>query len=202
MSLSSAQVYYLRRWLQNQNNPLLTHEISQLLDHSFLQAQIDHLPIAQQQHLANLINIHADLQHHRHATTSRQNLESQILGLLQITGKTNLTQVLPAQLDLVTWLTTFNQIGNLAQRYLGKVIVRNYWCGSKPISAWLSEFNVADSGEIHYKDNTSSTPTTLLHPEQEQYLKQWLSQFVNQCNRVLPKFSQMLAENSSCPNQS
>lgn len=197
MPLSSSQIYYLRRWLQKQTNPLLLAEINTLTTNDLLLLhRIKALPPSQQEQLATLVNIHEDLQKNRYASTSIQNLESQIFALLQIQEPSGIQAllILP-QADLVIWLETLNRTARLAQRYLGKVIVRNYWCGSKPISAWLTDFEVGDSGYITYKER--STRNNLLHPEQETQLKQWLAAFIQQCHHVLPKFSQMLMEDMS-----
>ncbi|AFY59733.1 hypothetical protein [Synechococcus sp. PCC 6312] len=195
MSLTSTQIYYLRRWLQQQTNSLLIEEINLLITHDLLLLnRIKALLPSQQQQLATLVNIHQDLQKNRQAITSLQNLESQILGLLQIQKKSAIKELLPTQADLETWLGTFNEATLVAQRYLGKVIVRNYWRGAKPISAWLADFEVGDSGYITYKPSFAPGQHSHLHPDQESYLKQWLANFINQCHRVLPKFPQMLMD--------
>lgn len=192
MSLSSAQIYYLRRWLQKQTNPLLMEEINLLATNDLLLInRIKALPPSQQSQLATLVNVHEDLQKNRHAATSIQNLESQIFGLLQIQDQSPIKELVLTQADLATWLDTLNRTTHLAQRYLGKVIVRNYWCGAKPISAWLTDFEVGESGYITYKEISGPNRNSLLHPDQETHLQQWLAGFIKQCQRVLPKFPQM-----------
>lgn len=195
MSLTSTQIYYLRRWLQQQTNSLLIEEINLLITHDLLLLnRVKALPPSQQQQLATLVNIHQDLQKNRQAITSLQNLESQILALLQIEDHSPTQELIATPADLQTWLETLNCTTQLAHHYLGQVIVRNYWRGTKPVSAWLVNFEVEDAGYITYKQNYSSTRNSSLHPEQETHLKQWLANFINQCQRVLPKFPQMLMD--------
>ncbi len=198
MTLSTTETYSLRRWLQDYAslNPAYEDSIGKLLQSNCLLQQISQLNTQQQEHLAKLLGIRHRLSKNRNAQTSRENLEIQILGLLQIQPQSSVVMNIPEHADVATLLDTLNRISGLAQKYLGKVIVRNYWCGAKPISGWLSEFEVGESGTIGYRQTPLriNNAPRYLHPEQEHHLRLWLKEFIKQCNRVLPRFSQMLMD--------
>ncbi len=198
MSLSTTETYYLRRWLQgfSRKNLAYRDSITQLLETNLLEERVSALNLNQQQQLAKLMMIRKQLMNNQNTQTSIKNLEVRILGLLQVKSKSTVEAFMPEHANVETWLGILNHISGLAQKYLGKIIVRNYWCGSKPISGWLAEFEVVDSGQIHYRyqSDTNLPLNQLLHPEQENHLRQWLKEFVRQCSQVLPRFSHMIVE--------
>ncbi|MDR7994452.1 hypothetical protein [Thermosynechococcus sp. TG252] len=84
-------------------------------------------------------------------------------------------------------LDHLNRVSELAQKYLGKVIVANYWRACRPSSSWFADFVVTDDGYITYHGSLG-TGKTLVNPTQQQQLETWLVSFVDQCRRILPLF--------------
>lgn len=84
-------------------------------------------------------------------------------------------------------LDHLNRVSELAQKYLGKVIVANYWRASRPSTSWFADFVVTDDGYITYHGSLTAGKT-VVNPTQQQQLETWLVSFVDQCRRILPFF--------------
>ncbi|URR34960.1 hypothetical protein NBE99_09960 [Thermosynechococcus sp. HN-54] len=100
-------------------------------------------------------------------------------------------QVIPVKeqpsLTVAQALDHLNRVSELAQKYLGKVIVANYWRATRPSSSWLADFVVTDNGYITY--HGSLVPRqVVVTANQQQQLETWLVSFVDQCRRILPLF--------------
>lgn len=84
-------------------------------------------------------------------------------------------------------LDHLNRVSELAQKYLGKIIVANYWRASRPSNSWFADFVVTDDGYITYHGSLPAQQV-VLNPNQQQQLETWLVTFVDQCRRILPLF--------------
>lgn len=100
-------------------------------------------------------------------------------------------QVLPVEgrpsLTVAQALEHLNRVSELAQKYLGNVIVANYWRSSRPSTGWLADFVVTDNGYITYHGSLAARKT-VVNPNQQQQLETWLVSFVDQCRHILPLF--------------
>lgn len=100
-------------------------------------------------------------------------------------------QVRPAKeqssLTVAQALNHLNRVSELAQKYLGKIIVANYWRASRPSTSWFADFVVTDDGYITYHGSLAAGKT-LVNPTQQQQLEIWLVAFIDQCCRILPLF--------------
>ncbi|XFA73195.1 hypothetical protein RYO59_001433 [Thermosynechococcaceae cyanobacterium Okahandja] len=97
----------------------------------------------------------------------------------------------PKAVTLAEVLEHFNNVGNVAQKYLGKMIVANYWRGTRPYSSWFADFGVNSEGQV-FCQSYQSTRDIYLSEEQLEHLDGWLTAFVNQCQRILPQFKKQL----------
>lgn len=84
-------------------------------------------------------------------------------------------------------LNHLNRVSEVAQKYLGKVIVANYWRASRPSTSWFADFVVTDDGYITYHGSLAAGKT-VVNPTQQQQLEIWLVGFIDQCCRILPLF--------------
>lgn len=100
-------------------------------------------------------------------------------------------QVLSAKeqpsLTMAQALNHLNRVSEVAQKYLGKIIVANYWRASRPSNSWFADFVVTDDGYITYHGSLPAQQV-VLNSTQQQQLETWLVTFVDQCRRILPLF--------------
>ncbi len=97
----------------------------------------------------------------------------------------------PKAITLAEVLTHFNKVGDIAQKYLGKMIVANYWRGTRPYSSWFADFTVNNDGQVLCQ-SYQYTRDIYLTKEQLKHLEDWLTAFINQCQRILPQFTKQL----------
>lgn len=91
-------------------------------------------------------------------------------------------------LKLETWLVDLNQIGGCASQYLGKIIAGNYWKSTRN-SGWLEEFTVDRQGQL-----THPQPQRVCSLQQEKELELWAKKYVQECQKVLRNFDQILRQ--------
>ncbi len=77
------------------------------------------------------------------------------------------------------------RITEVTERYLGKMIVRNYWLLTRPKEPWLSRLNLEQGFQGLSGDRPLGTP-------QVEALEQWIHAFVRHASRVLPSLPQLL----------
>lgn len=132
------------------------------------------------------------------------NLEQKLFALMGLGGqpREELTDITLPQLEetkgaaakvltLAEVLEHFNKIGDIAQKYLGKMIVANYWRGTRPYSSWFADFTVTSEGRVVCQSYQSARDV-YLSEEQLEHLQTWLEAFIRQCQRVLPQFTKQL----------
>ncbi|MDX1976758.1 MAG: hypothetical protein SFT94_03710 [Pseudanabaenaceae cyanobacterium bins.68] len=90
--------------------------------------------------------------------------------------------------SLQTWLEDLNQIGGCASEYLGKMIAGNYWKSSRD-SGWLEEFTIDRQGKLSHPQPQKNC--TLV---EERDLEAWVRKYVQQCQKVLRNFDQILRQ--------
>jgi hypothetical protein len=130
-----------------------------------------------------------------------QHLESKLFGLLGLVYKPEtipaapeLTALRPphsqASITQAEALAYLNQVSQVAKKYLGDLIARNYWRSTRPSSNWFVDYEVSTKAELIYRGGDHG----FLKDEQLAQLQAWLNAFIHQCQRVLPKFTAMLAK--------
>lgn len=132
----------------------------------------------------------------------REQLEQKLLALLGLVKPTENSQ--PSHPDIVALIdhyaaanftlsqavASLNQVSQVAKKYLGDLITRNYWQSSRPHSSWFVDYELTSNAEIQYR----GADDYFLTPEQVDQLQAWLDAFIHQCQRVLPQFPKMLAK--------
>ncbi len=132
------------------------------------------------------------------------NLEQKLFAIMGLGGQVHeeLTDITLPQLEqtkgtaakaltLAEVLEHFNKVSDIAQKYLGKTIVANYWRGTRPYSSWFTDFTVTNQARVVCQ-SYQSTRDVFLSEEQLKHLQSWLEAFIRQCQRVLPQFTKQL----------
>lgn len=214
MSLSPMTRYYIRRLLQQHAVALgiapVSLPITDDTDDSAFSEQLVRLESLASSTLAELdlvVRLHQSLS--RHGSSYRaylHNLEAKLFSLMGLTLNSlpaleeptlplyfsgAVTSQPQASVSLADALQIMNQVSEIAKKYLGDMMTRNYWQTSRPHSSWFADYEVSPSAEILYR-HLRTPQEILLTPEQLDQLQAWLTAFVTQCQRVLPQFSRML----------
>ncbi|WP_448514815.1 hypothetical protein [Parathermosynechococcus lividus] len=212
MSLTPMTRYYIRRLLAERAELLGLNVSATDTDSQGFADQLARLESLATTKLAEI-----DLIVRMHQTLSRNgqtynsylaNLENKLFALMGLVPKNDdeVTEMtLPLQemvsdadthaatkaLTLAEVLEQFNNVGDVAQKYLGKMIVANYWRGTRPYSSWFADFSINNEGHVLCQ-SYQSTRDIYLTQEQLEHLEGWLVAFINQCQRILPQFTKQL----------
>jgi DNA-binding NarL/FixJ family response regulator len=93
-------------------------------------------------------------------------------------------------------LTALNQITDYSMNYFGAMAIGNYWKKTQANTVlehpWLECWTVDFRGAIAYF--SEAIPSEKLTSEQVQSLKVWVKCFLNECDRIIVDYSQMLAK--------
>ncbi|MFN4280942.1 hypothetical protein [Thermosynechococcus sp.] len=144
-----------------------------------------------------IVRLHRSLRHsseeERHQRLQLKSLEEKLWRILGMANAQDISraQVIPVKeqpsLTVAQALDHLNRVSELAQKYLGKVIVANYWRASRPSTSWFADFVVTDDGYISYHGSLPAAKV-VVKPNQQQQLETWLASFVDECRRTLPLF--------------
>ncbi|WNC86285.1 hypothetical protein RHP47_10615 [Thermosynechococcus sp. QKsg1] len=93
----------------------------------------------------------------------------------------------PEALTLADYYGYCQQITEVAARYLGKMIVTNYWLLTRPRESWLAQIQVE---QFHNRQFTATD--RLLTNHEAETLQQWIHDFIQHCCRILPDLPQIL----------
>lgn len=199
--------YYIRRLLAERAESLgLTVSGTESDSQAFADqlARLGSLSATQLAEVNLLVRMHQTLSrngqtYNRYLATLEQKLFA-LLGLRE--QSQDLTEITLPQLDeikepvakaitLAAVLEHFNKVSDIAQKYLGKMIVANYWRGTRPYSSWFADFAVTHEGRVVCQPY-QSTRDVFLTEEQLEHLQGWLEAFIRHCQRVLPQFTKQL----------
>lgn len=112
---------------------------------------------------------------------------------IQITNSSNKlvsAKTAPQEYKLDELLVALNKLSHFTTQYLGKVVVKNYWKSSRPISAWLDEFQVDRDGKIFHPKQAE----IICSLDQIQEIRSWVSAYIKRCKQVIRNFDQMLEQ--------
>ncbi|WP_055075040.1 hypothetical protein [Pseudanabaena sp. 'Roaring Creek'] len=112
---------------------------------------------------------------------------------IQITNSPNKlvsAKTAPQEYKLDELLVALNKLSHFTTQYLGKVVVKNYWKSSLPISAWLDEFQVDRDGKIVHPKQSE----IICSLDQIQEIRLWVSAYIKRCKQVIRNFDQMLEQ--------
>lgn len=200
--------YYIRRLLAERAESLgLTVGSTESDSQAFADqlARLESLTATKLAELDLLVRMHQTLSRNGQTYNSYlATLEQKLFALMGLGGqpREELTDITLPQLEetkgtaakvltLAEVLEHFNKIGDIAQKYLGKMIVANYWRGTRPYSSWFADFIVTNEGRVVCQSYQSSRDV-FLSEEQLEHLQSWLEAFIRQCQRVLPQFTKQL----------
>lgn len=200
--------YYIRRLLAKRAESLgLTVSGTESDSQAFADqlARLESLAATKLAEIDLIVRMHQTLSRNGQTYNSYlANLEQKLFALMGLGGqpREELTDITLPQLEetkgaaakaltLAEVLEHFNKIGDIAQKYLGKMIVANYWRGTRPYSSWFADFTVTNDGRVVCQ-SYQSTRDVFLSEEQLEHLQGWLEAFIRQCQRVLPQFTKQL----------
>ncbi|BCX13360.1 MAG: hypothetical protein KatS3mg067_2298 [Thermosynechococcus sp.] len=206
MPLTPMTRYYIRRLLAERAESLGL-KVSGSDSEAFAEqlSRLDSLAATKLAEIDLIVRMHQTLSRNGQTYNSYLvNLEQKLFALMGLAAQPqeDLSDITLPQLDsmeqpaakvltLAEVLEHFNKIGDIAQKYLGKMIVANYWRGTRPYSSWFADFTVTNEGRVVYRSYQSSRDI-YLNREQIEHLDNWLAAFVRQCQRVLPQFTKQL----------
>ena len=213
MPLSPLTRYYIRRLLQQNAVELgisaVSLPITDDIENSAFSEQLIRLESLSSSRLTELdlvVRLHQSLSRHGPSYQAYlHNLEAKLFSLMGLTLgfltpeeptlPLYLSEIvqspLQASISLAEALAVLNQVSDIARKYLGDLITRNYWQTSRPHSSWFADYEVSPTAEVSYPHHRPAQEI-LLSPEQLNQLQAWLNGFVQQCQRVLPQFNRML----------
>ncbi|AHB88034.1 hypothetical protein NK55_03455 [Thermosynechococcus sp. NK55a] len=172
----------------------------------------NHLTYPQLNQLEFLINLHQKIKaNDPHQTLQLQHIEQRIFDLVGLdlpVSQNAITELLsffselantdnkrpapPANQEATTlseYYELFRRITEVAVRYLGKMIVTNYWLLTRPRESWLAKIQVE---QFHNRDFRPCDQ--LLTNQEAETLKQWIHNFIQHCCPVLPILPRLLLE--------
>ncbi|BCX13064.1 MAG: hypothetical protein KatS3mg067_2002 [Thermosynechococcus sp.] len=217
MQISPMIRYYVRRLLA-EHPAILSYggcdRSPNKIDEEELERHInlDHFTYPQLNQLEFLIQLHQKIKANEpHQTYQLQHIEKRIFDLLglhlrvsqdaitellsffeQLASTDNKRPVPAANQEATTlpeYYELFQRITETAVRYLGKMIVTNYWLLTRPRDSSLAPIQVEQ-----FHNRNFLPPERLLTNQEAKTLKQWIHNFIQHCSRVLPTFPHLLLE--------
>lgn len=215
MNISPVTRYYVRRLLAE--HPAIqsyvscdTHPLG--IEEEYLERYIhlDHLTYPQLNQLEFLIELHQKIKlNEPHQTHQLQHIEQKIFDLIGIELPVShnaladlmsfFSQVAKTQeqiprptvnhepANLADYYEYFRRITEVTVRYLGKMIVTNYWLLTRPHEGWLAKIQVEQFHNPNFKPQDQ-----LLTNHEAETLQQWIHDFIQHCCRVLPALPRLL----------
>jgi hypothetical protein len=98
-------------------------------------------------------------------------------------------------------LIAINQISESSLIYFGGLVIGNYWkkAHASLVQAhpWLQSWSVSHSGAISCSSATN--PEESLTDEQFQSLKLWVKAFIQECDRIIGEYTELLQQSNPSP---
>lgn len=90
-------------------------------------------------------------------------------------------------------LAAMNALSRFTTRYLGTLVVANYWQATRPAVDWLNYFQIERSAQISLivPAPAEQLPMTT---EQHQYLRMWVAAFLERCSTVIRNFGKIVRQ--------
>lgn len=215
MNISPVTRYYVRRLLAEHpaiQSHIANHHQPWRNEEEYLERYInlDHLTYPQLNQLEFLIELHQKIKvNEPYQSHQLQHIEQRIFDLIgidlpvshhaladlmsffnQVTETEDQSPVPPANHEATTLADYYEycqRITEVAGRYLGKMIVTNYWLLTQPRESWLVHIQVE---QFH---NRNFTPyDQLLTNHEAETLQRWIHDFIQHCCRVLPTLPRLL----------
>lgn len=100
-----------------------------------------------------------------------------------------------ASVQLKDVLDAMNQLSRFTTQYLGSTVVSNYWKTSRPAVEWLNGFQIERSAQITFVEPAAKTEPKL-SAEQQQWVKQWVTAFIDRCSKVIRDFRRLIQQST------
>lgn len=104
------------------------------------------------------------------------------------------TTPVPAIVTLNDALMALNHLSQFTTQYLGNHVIANYWKSSRPDQDWLTRFQLDRSARFTLLDTPAQQLQAALTPEQHQWIKEWVAQFIKRCSQVIRDFSNLIQQ--------
>lgn len=91
-------------------------------------------------------------------------------------------------------LAAINALSQLTSRYLGTMVVANYWKSTRPAADWLNHFQIERSGQMTFVVQIPSERLPTLTSEQLQSLQAWVAAFVTRCSKIIRDFAKIVQQ--------
>ncbi|NMF82294.1 hypothetical protein [Nodosilinea sp. P-1105] len=131
-----------------------------------------------------------------------------VAGCVTLNGPSQNTPASPApgaeRAELGTLTITFedtvvalNHLSHSAAQYLGNVIVANTWKQARPANPWLDQFELQPNGSFRVVEAS----TTSLTEEQQQWVREWVSAFLQRGGRTIRNFHSLVSDTALTPQE-
>lgn len=100
-----------------------------------------------------------------------------------------------ASVQLKDVLDAMNQLSRFTAQYLGSTVVSNYWKTSRPAVEWLNGFQIERSAQITFAEPAARAEPKL-SAEQQQWVKQWVTAFIDRCSKVIRDFRRLIQQST------
>ncbi|NDJ19874.1 hypothetical protein [Myxacorys almedinensis] len=90
-------------------------------------------------------------------------------------------------------LGMLNRLSQLTKPYLGTAVIVNYLKSSRSEVAWLQQFSIDRSAQIHFSGDPSQIERALT-PQEHQWIRDWVTAFVRRCSHVVRDFGTLVEQ--------
>ncbi len=111
------------------------------------------------------------------------------------TSTSPLVEATEPSVDIKEVLVAMNQLSQFTVQYLGTAVISNYWKSSRPNQDWLNMFQLDRKAQFKLENTSLEGSNFTLNAEQQEWLKEWVSAFVQRCAKVIRDFP-LLVEKS------
>ncbi|TVQ48024.1 MAG: pentapeptide repeat-containing protein [Gloeocapsa sp. DLM2.Bin57] len=102
--------------------------------------------------------------------------------------KSSVDSLIQQKVTITQLLTSFNQVADCSNHYLGNILTAKYLNSSRPPREWLNNFQIDSQGKITFTDNINAPVTTL----QLQYFQEWVGAFIKSCSLIIQDFAKVI----------
>jgi hypothetical protein len=96
-------------------------------------------------------------------------------------------------------LVALNSLSQFTIHYLGTSVVVGNWKSTRPSAEWLNQFQIERSAQITF--NGASSCKDVLSAEQHQWVRAWVTAFVERCSKIIRNFPKTVRQKGLDPHQ-
>ncbi|MDX2241916.1 MAG: hypothetical protein NW224_14620 [Leptolyngbyaceae cyanobacterium bins.302] len=98
-------------------------------------------------------------------------------------------------------IVALNTLSQFTTQYLGTHVIANYWKATRPQQEWISQFQVDRTAQISLMNATPQQLQTLLTPDQQAWLQEWVANFIKRCSQVIRDFPTLIQQKALTDEQ-